>query len=194
MVPLQEAVQTPEDRKLFPRVYRRVIMGIISFYVFFGITCWMSFGDNVRTVFTTSLPSGVLATTVQLAYSVAVIFTFPLQNLPALEIACRSIARGLSRNCGIPRKGSLLTNRNFVASVMVCLLALVAVTTMDSLDKVVSLMGSLFGCPIAFVFPPLIHVRLDPSMSAWRKRANYIVATLGFCAMVMASITTTLQW
>ncbi|MEM7318680.1 MAG: ABC transporter substrate-binding protein, partial [Pseudomonadota bacterium] len=42
-----------------------------------------------------------------------------------------------------------------IASVLVCLLAVVAAATMDSLDKVVSLMGSLLGCPIAFVFPPL---------------------------------------
>ena len=29
IVPLQEAVQKPEDRKQFPAVYRRVILGII---------------------------------------------------------------------------------------------------------------------------------------------------------------------
>lgn len=81
-----------------------------------------------------------------------------------------------------------------IASVLVCLLAVVAAATMDSLDKVVSLMGSLLGCPIAFVFPPLIHSRLDPAISQRRKITNYIVAALGIVAMIYSSITTIMVW
>mmetsp|Transcript_8527 Transcript_8527/g.21312 ORF Transcript_8527/g.21312 Transcript_8527/m.21312 type:complete len:561 (+) Transcript_8527:126-1808(+) len=192
LVPLQEAVYREEDRKKFPQVYMRVILGIISFYSFFGIICWMSFGDEVKTVMTTSLPEGTLATTVQLAYSIAVIFTFPLQNFPSLEIATRSIATSMNKTCG--SSTSLLQQRNVIASLLVCLLALIAIATMESLDKVVSLMGSLLGCPLAFVFPPLIHNNLDPDLSTARKRSNYLVAGLGMCAMVLASVTTLITW
>ena len=179
---------TPE-RAAFPQVYRNVIIGIICFYAFFGITCWMSFGDDVRTVMTTSLPSGALATTVQLAYSTAVIFTFPLQNFPSLEIACRSITAAMKNTCC-----ETILTRNVLSSILVCLLAVVAICTMDSLDKVVSLMGSLLGCPIAFVFPPVIHLKLDPSLSKTRRRCNLLVAGLGVCAMALASTTTLLTW
>lgn len=192
LVPLQEAVYREEDRKKFPSVYRRVILGIITFYTFFGIFCWMSFGKDVKTVMTTSLPEGNIATTVQLAYSVAVIFTFPLQNFPSLEIACRSISGAMQACCG--KSTSKLQSRNLIASVLVCLLAVVAISTMNSLDKVVSLMGSLLGCPLAFVFPPLIHNSLDPSISAGRRFQNKAVASLGLCAMVLASATTLLTW
>ena len=185
-------MQKEEDRAKFSTVYRRVILGIIAFYTVFGITCWMSFGDNVRTVLTTSLPPGTLATTVQFAYSVAVIFTFPLQNFPCLEIACRSISKRMQSTCG--GRKTVLSKRNVVSSVLVCLLAVVAAATMESLDKVVSLMGSLLGCPIAFVFPPLIHSQLDPSISARRKTTNHIVAALGIVAMILASITTIIAW
>ena len=185
LVPLQEAVQIEEQRKAFPKVYERVILCIIIFYAFFGITCWMAFGDGVRTVLTTSLPAGILATTVQLAYSVAVILTFPLQNFPALEIACRSIASGLKPCADV--------HRNVISSVLIVLLALVAVTTMDSLDKVVSLMGSLLGCPIAFVFPPLIHSNLcNPSPG--RAFLNKAVLVGGIVSMVLASIATLMEW
>ena len=192
LVPLQESVQEPLERKQFSVLYKRVILCIVGFYAVFGITCWMAFGNNVNTVLTTSLPEGSLATTVQLAYSVAVIFTFPLQNFPALEIATQSIPQTVSETC--VHKKSVLLHHRVIASILVCLLALVAVTTMNSLDKVVSLMGSLLGCPIAFVFPPLIHCGLDPNVTPWRMRTNYIVAGLGFVAMVLASITTILQW
>eukprot|EP00539_Tryblionella_compressa_P020257 CAMPEP_0178861546 /NCGR_PEP_ID=MMETSP0747-20121128/2335_1 /TAXON_ID=913974 /ORGANISM="Nitzschia punctata, Strain CCMP561" /LENGTH=65 /DNA_ID=CAMNT_0020528075 /DNA_START=449 /DNA_END=646 /DNA_ORIENTATION=- len=65
---------------------------------------------------------------------------------------------------------------------------------MDSLDKVVSLMGSLLGCPLAFVFPPLIHNNLDKNISSGRMTANRIIAGLGVCAMVLASVTTLITW
>lgn len=191
-MPLQEAVYEDSDREKFPFLYRKVILGIISFYTFFGVFCWMSFGEEVHTVLTTSLPEGTAATTVQLAYSIAVIFTFPLQNFPSLEIACRSIAAALNASCG--KSTSLLQSRNVISSFLVCLLALVAVLTMDNLDKVVSLMGSLLGCPLAFVFPPLIHNNLDPNLSSMRRAQNQVVAFLGLCAMVLASITTLLTW
>lgn len=200
LVPLQEAVQDEEDRAKFPTVYRRVILSIIGFYALFGITCCVAFGDDVRTVLTTSLPPGTLATTVQFAYSIAVIFTFPLQNFPCLEIATQSISRPLLRrrhHCGGGAGKKLIqfwTQRNVISSILVILLAGVAVATMESLDKVVSLMGSLLGCPIAFVFPPLIHSRLDPDISSRRKMTNHAVAALGTVAMILASVTTMMAW
>lgn len=190
LVPLQEAVYREEDREKFPFVYRRVILGIITFYTFFGIFCWMSFGEDVKTVMTTSLPEGNLATSVQLAYSFAVIFTFPLQNFPSLEIACRSIAGAMQSCCG----RTVIQSRNLIASVLVCLLAVVAISTMESLDKVVSLMGSLLGCPLAFVFPPLIHNNLDDNLSGYRRFTNNFIAGLGLFAMILASFTTLLTW
>ena len=202
LVPLQEAVDSDEDRAAFPAIYKRVILGIICFYAIFGLTCWMAFGDTVHTVLTTSLPDTNLSTTVQLAYSVAVLFTFPLQNFPALEIMTRTIqairpCSFASRHKQQPRSGGKKTwwkSRNFLSACLVIGLALVAVGTMHSLDKVVSLMGSLLGCPIAFVFPPLIHSRLATDLTPTRLWGNRIVATLGVGAMFMASATTLLRW
>jgi proton-coupled amino acid transporter len=59
----------------------------------------------------------------------------------------------------------------------------------------VSLMGSLLGCPIAFVVPPLIHSQLcSDGMSGWRQNTNQAVAIAGMVAMVLASITTIYNW
>lgn len=196
LVPLQESVVSAEDRAKFPRVYRTTILSVIVFYIFFSITCWMSLGNDVRTVLTTSLPSGGAATSVQLAYSIAVIFTFPLQNFPALEISCRAIANVMD-GCGNARTNQLLTNRNVIASILVGLLAIIAVTTMNSLDKVVSLMGGLLGCPIAFIFPPLIHYKLVGAagkLTRTRIFLNGLVASLGIVATVIATVTTIMTW
>lgn len=230
LIPLQEAVATPQDRQHFSKMYPNVILCIIWFYMFFGIFCWMSFGDDVRTVMTTSLPEGnALATTVQMAYSVAVMLTFPLQNYPSLEITCTAIAAVLQKvsttvtvrnsNRFIIRILQILQRRKVLSSLMVCLLALIAILTMDRLDKVVSLMGGLLGCPLAFVFPPLIHNKLasttpasgssedfystnnnygngvgDYNLSDRRRLQNKIVASLGFGAMIVATVATVMKW
>jgi len=204
LVPLQEAVETRQDRVRFPYVYQRVILGIISFYVVFGMICWASFGQDVNVVLTTSLPEGFGATSVQLAYSVAVVFTFPLQNFPSLEIATKSIAKGLEHGFGVA-PSSIWVSRNLWSSILVCFLAVLGALTMNSLDKVVSLMGSLLGCPIAFVFPPLIHWKVleaysngdDTVVDASRhgpRPGHAIVATLGVLAMIFAATTTVLEW
>ena len=63
------------------------------------------------------------------------------------------------------------------------------------LDKVVSLMGSLLGCPLAFVLPPLIQNRLESDRLSLRKaRTNTAVAAMGMGAMVVSSISTILKW
>lgn len=209
LIPLQEAVAKPQDRQTFPTLYPLVILGIIAFYTIFGLFCWIAFGDNVETVMTTSLPPGFMATSVQLAYSVAVIFTFPLQNFPSLEIACTAIAGAIQRTahacCGDTHRNNIarcllpvLTHRNVISSVLVCLLGFIALLTMDRLDKVVSLMGSLLGCPLAFCFPPLIQNALDEhyasGLSTRRRWQNNLVALIGLGAMIIASITTLLDW
>jgi proton-coupled amino acid transporter len=221
LIPLQEAVATPQDRQYFSKMYPNVILSIIWFYTFFGIFCWMSFGDGVFTVMTKSLPDTGLATTVQLAYSLAVMLTFPLQNFPSLEIACAAIESFLvkvSASATVRSNNKLfgllqiLQSRKVLSSLLVCALALVAVLTMERLDKVVSLMGGLLGCPLAFVFPPLIHNKLalmtpgsepdNPSgrenggyyLSNRRRLQNKIVATLGLGAMIVATIATILKW
>merc|ERR1719343_103024 len=185
LIPLQEAVETKEDRARFPAIFQKVIICVISFYSFFALSNWIAFGRDVRTVLTTSLPSGILATSVQLAYSIAVVFTFPLQNFPALEISTRSIQTRFSKT--IPR--------NMISCINILLLGLVALFTMDSLDKVVSLMGGLLGCPIAFCFPPMIHLKLvlekEKGDERWRRVIlNYFVFSLGLVACVVATCTT----
>lgn len=96
LVPLQEAVVRPDDRKKFPMTDIHVTIWIVVFYIFFAMTCWAAFGDSVKTALTASLPEGTFSTIVQFAYSIAVILTFPLQAFPALEVVFHSSKSSLS--------------------------------------------------------------------------------------------------
>jgi len=164
---------------------------IVVFYIFFAITCWAAFGDTVRTALTASLPPGSFATSVQFAYSIAVIFTFPLQAFPALEVACHTTGQKAGGNEGLT---AVVRNRDVIASVAVCLLGVVAYFAIDYLGNVVSLLGSLVGIPIALVFPPLMHNELVRDSGRGRRLINYAVAGLGVLAMGAASFTTIVSW
>uniref|UniRef100_A0A7S3NFV1 Amino acid transporter transmembrane domain-containing protein n=1 Tax=Aureoumbra lagunensis TaxID=44058 RepID=A0A7S3NFV1_9STRA len=85
LVPLQEAVR--EDlQPYFAPLYLKTAGGIIATYIIFGLVNWAAYGDQTQTVLTVNLPDGAWKTSVQLAYLIAVIFTFPLQLFPAIQI------------------------------------------------------------------------------------------------------------
>ena len=120
---------------------------------------------------------------VQLTYSVAVIFTFPLQAFPALEVVTH---REASKEFNVFK-------RNVVASAIICFLGVLAIMAIDYLGHVVSLLGSLVGIPIALVYPPLMHNRIVQASRSIRVM-NYCLAAVGLCASLVASYTTIASW
>ena len=173
---------------------REIFLKILIFPPFLFQTrfiCWKAFGDDVSTVLTTSLPEGTLATMVQLAYSIAVIFTFPLQIFPALEIIVLEVEQRQLLGDSNETQELTFWERRIVCSVVITLLAIVAIVEMNNLGKVVALMGSLLGAPLAFVFPPLIHSKLVPNPPT---QADMTVAGIGICAMIGATIITLATW
>ena len=182
LVPLQEAVFYKEDKDKFPSVNATVTSWIVVFYIFFSMVCVAAFGQGIKTALTASL-KGNLATTVQLAYSVAVIFTFPLQAFPAMEVACTAVL-GQHKDY----------RRTIFTTVLTCLLGLIGVYAIDYLGNVVSILGSLFGIPLALVFPPLMHNSLVKDSPASLKAMNYCVVGIGFLAMGAASFATIVSW
>lgn len=182
-MPLQEAVFLEEDKKRFPLMNERVTSSIVALYICFALICWSAFGNSVKTALTASLPAGAFSTSVQLAYSIAVIFTFPLQAFPALEIVK-----------GGKTDPSEATKLNILASTYILGLGLVAFFAIDYLGNVVSLLGSLVGIPIALIYPPLMHNILVRDSLQRTRIKNYCVACIGVLAMGFTSYTTILSW
>lgn len=183
LVPLQEAVFLDQDRAKFPSVNQTVTSWIVVFYILFSITCVAAFGDGLRTALTASLPPGMFSTTIQIAYSIAVILTFPLQAFPAMEVACKAL---------LPKRHDkhAMRRRTFLATALTLLLGVIAAVAIDYLGNVVSILGSLFGIPLALVFPPLMH----NSLVGDKKVMNYCVVCVGIFAMGAASFATMVSW
>jgi hypothetical protein len=69
-----------------------------------------------------------------------------------------------------------------------------AYCTIDYLGHVVSILGSLFGIPLALVFPPLMHNILVKDSSPTMRWMNKGVVVIGFLAMIAASFATLISW
>ncbi len=197
VVPLQEAVYKKEDRERFPMVNQDVTISIVVFYMFFALVVWATFGDSVETALTASLPRGNFSTSVQFAYSVAVILTYPLQAFPALEVVLKNFIKNDTKKSGAAVNDKSLGiwySRNFQTTLLNIGLGIIAVIAIDYLGNVVSLLGSLVGMPIALVYPPIMHNILVKNSSSTTKCMNYIVSTVGLIATVAASYATIANW
>jgi len=197
LVPLQEAVYQPEDKAKFPAINQTVTAWIVIFYIFFSFICVAGFGEGLQTAMTASL-KGPLASSVQLAYAVAVILTFPLQAFPALEVTSKAILGDPRKHKSDNRNGNIgvvgSKKRQILATVVTCLLGMIALVAIDYLGNVVSILGSLFGIPLALVFPPLMHNSLIKDSSKAARMMNYGVVIIGFFAMGAASFATIVSW
>ena len=189
VVPLQEAVFAPEDKKKFPDLNKKVMWCIVLFYIFFSVICLAAYGDSIKTALTASLPPGALTTIVQLAYSVAVFFTFPLQAFPALEVTLRT-----GKTKAGSDNSSAIFDRNVKASFLVCGLAIIAFYAQDYLGNVASILGSLIGVPIGLIFPNTMHLILAKDSSLGVRATNCFVIAVGVTATIVASTTTILNW
>ena len=193
IVPLQEAVYADSDRAQFPDMNRNVTAWICGFYIVFSLIASAAFGENIQTALTASL-TGTLATIVQFAYSIAVILTFPLQAFPAMEVLMRFVMGETNTKTTMdPWKHNVFT------STVTILLGVIAVVAIDYLGNVVSILGSLFGIPLALIFPPLMHnnlvVQKDPSRSqSFEPKLNYAVVVVGIVATFVASYNTLVTW
>lgn len=201
VVPLQEAVYKKKDRERFPMVNQQVTTGIVVFYIFFALAVWSTFGDHVQTALTVSLPQSNFTTSVQFAYAIAVILTYPLQAFPAMEVVYNSGTDGSAKkntDDEIKDKnfsfGDILSNRKFIASLLNIGLGVIAVIAIDYLGNVVSLIGSLVGMPLALIYPPIMHNILVKDSSSTVRVMNYFVSAIGLMATTATTYATIVHW
>ena len=200
VVPLQEAVHKKEDRKRFPMINQEVTIGIVTFYIFFALIVWSTFGDHVQTALTASLPQSNFSTSVQFAYSIAVILTYPLQAFPAMEVVYNSGSdsskKKKSVDADVKKKyfGDIWFNRKFIASLLNIGLGIIAVIAIDYLGNVVSLIGSLVGMPLALIYPPIMHNILVKDSSSMVRGMNYFVSAVGVMVTMATSYATIVNW
>uniref|UniRef100_A0A7N0T0H7 Amino acid transporter transmembrane domain-containing protein n=1 Tax=Kalanchoe fedtschenkoi TaxID=63787 RepID=A0A7N0T0H7_KALFE len=129
------------EKQSFEKILALSMSFITLTYAAFGLLGYFAFGESTQAIITANLSKGLTGTLVQLGLCVNLFFTFPLMMNPAYEVVERRVG---GRCCVAARWGLVLG---------VSLVALMVRNFADFL----SLVGSSFGCALAFVQPAVFH-------------------------------------
>lgn len=209
-IPIQEAVE-PHLIPDFPVIFVTVLGAIMGSYILFGYLNYAAYGGATDLVLTANLPDGTIKCLVQLAFSLAIVCTFPLQLFPAIRVF-ESLAtpkreaplthtnqtsyESVEKVDGaklVQEKPSMMKG-NVCRGLLVLLLAYTAVMNVDKLDKIVSLLGSAFGVPLGCIFPSFIHLKLATDQPAWVTYVNMFVVVVGTVLSLALSVNVLATW
>jgi len=120
-----------------------------------------------------SVVTWVLACT----YSVVVVFTYPLQIAPANNVLESYLfngwEKGKKRQCG----------KNISRTVVVFLSCLVVVVLYDYISELLEIVAALTAIPMAFMLPPLFHLKLE-NISTCAKVADWLLVAFALTISV----------
>ena len=198
-VPLQAAMK-PKYQSLFPTIFVCTTGVITLGYGCFAMLNVCAYGAKTQVVLTNNIAHGNSKTLVRVAYSMAVALTFPLQLAPAASMLSEFID-SMMRRCVEPKPINYLCGQTWselvdrgARSICVCILCTLAISLIDSLSKLIGLVGCMLGVPLAFIFPSLISCFLDKNLSDLVKSVNYMVIGLGSITCVATSVITIINW
>ena len=124
---------------------------------------------------------------VAFVYIVNLLITYPLVLHPANMVIEASIFKG------VPKSRKRTWMKNLLRTCLVAATVGVGISLRHTLDKLMSVVGSLTCAPIAFIFPSLFHYKL----AATTKRERVIdltIAGIGIFLMIFITIYTLITW
>ncbi|RKP34679.1 transmembrane amino acid transporter protein-domain-containing protein, partial [Dimargaris cristalligena] len=186
VLPIVSSMKEPQK---FPRVL--TLSMIVSAFIFVsdGALSYLALGDKVATVVLLNLPAdSPVVHSVQFLYSLAIIFSVPLQMFPAIRI----LEAGLFVRSG---KGNpwVKWQKNGFRVLLALFIALISLVGADKLDRFVALIGSFACIPLSFIYPSLFHLKAV-ARTRWRRITDILIAVFGAIIMVYVTYTTLESW
>lgn len=187
---LHSSMKEPEK---FEPLMRRVIIAVIFILVIFAVCSYEAFGYKINDMVTLNLPHDNLTSTVQLMYCLALLGSYPLQIIPAIDITEKT-------QCfqALPLPECLQNYpfaKNIILRTLIVILTAVLAMIIPKFGLFINLSGAFACTALAFILPVLMYNTLHmDEMSITRKRIHYFVAIFGTicgtisCFMSMAEI------
>eukprot|EP00127_Corallochytrium_limacisporum_P002781 Clim_evm25s139 gene=Clim_evmTU25s139 len=152
VLPIQQSMKKKEK---MPVLITNSLLGIMGLMIVFGISNYLAFGPNLRSIITLNLNTGKgdnpVVDFILIAYSLGIMLTFPLMMFPAVRMIERKLFPGT------PRRSGKKWQKNGVRFSVTLLAYLVALVGQSDVDNLVSLIGGLCCTPLAFSYPALFH-------------------------------------
>ena len=164
-------------------------------YMSFGLITYLTFGASTESIITLNVknidPHNPAIIILQVAYSIALLLTFPVQMFPAAKIIESYFFEHE------PKSSLLTSKKNALRIVLSCVSGLLATIGGSSFDNFVSLVGGLFCVPLTFTFPALFHLLIvgkDPNFSYRDKWIDYLIIALGCSASIACTVVSIYYW
>ncbi|KAF1774523.1 Amino acid transporter, transmembrane domain [Phytophthora cactorum] len=186
VLPIYDAMDYDLKHK-FPRILSYTMLFLVTLFSVFAGLVYAAFGQETQSVVTLNLPSAqdsIATMSVQLTYSLALVFTYPLMLYPVVKILEGYLFPHHSR------KGYWRWEKNGFRFALVCLTAAIAYYGKEELDNFVALIGGFCSVPLAFIYPCLFHSKL---VNDGRTLNNAVIA-VGIFTMVFATYQAVSTW
>ncbi|KAJ2303111.1 hypothetical protein IWW55_003089 [Coemansia sp. RSA 2706] len=186
VIPILESLR---DKRSFAGVLTLAITLCLALFVCVGALSYLTFGARVEAVVLLNLPNTSAWTLlVQVLYSVAILFSMPLQLFPAVRIMEAMMFSRSGRDFK-----SVKWLKNAFRTLAALLIALIAIFGADQLDNVVALVGSFCLVPLSFIYPASMHLRAVARTPRARLKDAALVA-VGVVAMAYVTYVSVATW
>lgn len=175
---------------MYPKILLYVLLTVMLLYVSFGEYCLFIYGDLLQTpLITDNLPEGFLPNMIKILFSINLVFTYPLQLHPACNIIESYLFRGMVKS---PKRMWL---KNLSRTILVLFTVIFCLSLGNSLDKFISVLGSLACTPISFTLPLMFHLKIfEGELTQKQRYIDYALIAVSMFVMVFCTGFTLWNW
>jgi proton-coupled amino acid transporter len=192
MLPVYNSIDPGMRGEQFDWLYASTVSVVGLLYLVYGALGYLAYGDDVHQSLVSSLPHDTLGNTMRATLAFALLSTYPIQYVPAIEV--------LDQVFGVPPRTVPYRNRTAVllrlgSTAGIALVALFVGPRVA--DLFMGLVGASVVVALLFVIPPLLSlyahkaVELRGLSKLWRLRAWAYVVFGAF--VVVAGMTLSVQ-
>jgi len=185
VLPILDVTAAPEK---FNKILFAVLTTVTVSYVAFGEFCYIIYGsDLTNPIVTENLPYSTIPQLVKIIFCINLIFSYPLVIYPA-NMVIESYMYG---SWAKTKKRQWMKNLN--RTIMVAFTIVISLLMGEQLDKFLSINGSLFCTPIAFILPTLFHYKLVAETKS-QKNVDIAILVLAVVIMIFCTIYGVINW
>ncbi|KAJ2557018.1 hypothetical protein EV175_001613 [Coemansia sp. RSA 1933] len=187
ILPIVDSMRNPEK---FSSVLALVMAICAAVAMALGGLSYAAFGDKTEAIILLNMPSGSAMTlAVQLLYSLAIVFTVPLMMFPVIRILEQALfpRRSGKRNPVVKMQKNAFRTLTLLAAIVV------SIVGVEKLDRLVAIIGGGACVPIAFIYPPLFHLKAI-AQTRWERFRDSFLACFGIIVCLYVTYGAVSRW
>ncbi|KAJ1822961.1 hypothetical protein LPJ56_000455 [Coemansia sp. RSA 2599] len=177
ILPIATAMRRPQKMSLL-LVLVMTLCAALAIAV--GGLSYAAFGDATQPIIILNMPAhSAITQTLRIVYGLAIIGTTPLMMFPAFKLLEPLLFGNKSGKTSLVVK----TGKTVFRLSMLVAMLVVAAMGIERLDRLVAVIGGLACVPLAFIYPPLLHLRVfgrGPGVRAkWIRVTDWLIIVTG---------------